>query len=135
MPDGSSLPCADATRRPNTDAPRPVAVLPARLDEVVYGKIRLVKNGPFVPARCWIVDGDRDEVGELLSDQRLAYEIDGQRPRYASHWEPFGWPWRPIDEWEWLYLRAVAKHARTYDPSHPLAAPREPVSRDAAVLF
>lgn len=59
---------------------------------------RLVKDGPRVPARIWVVDGDRDERGELTSDQRvccLVWYEDGPRE---------------VDAWEhWTFLAPITK--------------------------
>lgn len=64
-------------------------------------------KGPFVPARIWWETGDLDpETGELLSDERLRGEIDGQ---LINPWR--AWTWlarRPITEEEWLWLRAMS---------------------------
>ena len=64
-------------------------------------------NGPFVPARIWWEPGEiDDETGELLSDERLKAEVDGQE---VNPWS--SWTWlarRPISEQEWRWLKALS---------------------------
>lgn len=125
-----------AIRQPNTAPRRPEAQLPTRPGVVVHGRLRLVKAGPLVPARCWVVDGDRDpETGELLSDQRLAYQLHTDQPRWADDWWPRGWPWRPITAAEWQHLMDLTAWARQWQPDHPLCNPRQPIAREAAPIF
>jgi hypothetical protein len=128
MPDGSIALDRLSNRRPAEPDRRPRAELPTRPGEVVYGKLRLVKQGPWVPARCWVVDGDRcPDTGDLLSDQRLAFQVMDDPARWAPEWWPRGWPWRPIAPAEWTYLTELRAWALAHDPTHPLANPTRPL--------
>lgn len=120
---------------------RPVAELPTAPNETRYFKVRLVKGGPWVPARVTLIDGDRDPATwELMSDQRLAAEVDGCAVP-TDGWWPRGWPWHPIDAAEFRYLTALSDWAkrqasRTPDlPPHPLSTPHQPIDRTNAPLF
>jgi hypothetical protein len=47
---------------------------------------RLVKGGPYVPARIWIVREVCPETGELLCDETLACEVNGLRRDPVAQW-------------------------------------------------
>ena len=78
-------------------------------------------KGPFVPARLWWEPGPTDpETGELLSDEQLRGEIDGQRINPWRAWVYLAK--RPITEDEWKWLRAQAPLLPTKIP--PKQSPR-----------
>lgn len=69
-----------------------------------------MRSGPWVPARIWLVDGERDpETGELLSDQELRCAINGKdRDPYEV------WTWlcgHPISRQEYDSMTRVATWA------------------------
>lgn len=92
---------------------------------VGYYKRRLVRGGPWVAARIWQEGGERDEAGDLLSDERLLCEIDGQ-PRDALEQWPYLADSR-IDHAEYLYLLADSQHAKAHRVDDPKATPTAPV--------
>ena len=89
-------------------------------------RVRLVKNGPFVPAKIWD-EAERGEDGGLLEDEKLFCIIDG------SYQEPENWAERlnlygiPIDEAEFQHLSNVSAWAKEHAPDQPEAAPREAI--------
>jgi hypothetical protein len=92
--------------------------------QVGWYKRRLVKGGPFVPARIWL-EREIDEAGELVSDEILRCEVNS----IAA--DPFReWVWlikNPISETDFNYMKAVASHAAWYAPHEPQANPRKPI--------
>ena len=63
--------------------------------ETSYFKTRAARGGQWVPVSLWIKDGDRDERGELMSDQIYGATINGEDnliPAYiydqAMYWTP-----------------------------------------------
>lgn len=87
-------------------------------------KRRLVKGGPFVAARIWL-DAQVDEAGDLVSDEVMRCEVDGERRDPESEWS-----WlcgQPITESEFDWLSASVNWARAHSPGEPMANPREPV--------
>lgn len=56
------------------------------LPEAGWYKARLVKGGPWVPARIWIEREIDPETCELADDERFACEIDGMRVDAAAWW-------------------------------------------------
>ena len=82
---------------------------------------RMARGGPFVGARIWIEQEVCSETGELLSDEVIKCEINGQvRDPYDA------WMWlcrEPIDEATYRYLMARGEYARNYAPQEPSANP------------
>lgn len=75
-------------------------------------KVRLFSRGPWVPVRVWLEDGDRDESGELMSDQiwRGEWAPEMNRIRWVpldvlARWD-FLWP---IDKEEFEWLIAIKR--------------------------
>lgn len=73
-----------------------------------YYRTRAYKNGPWVPIRVWLQDGERDVQGNLISDQRwMAEENRSKDPFLWKHINPFqpnNVYWQPIteDEFQWI---------------------------------
>lgn len=87
-------------------------------------KRRLVKNGPFVPARIWL-DADVDEAGELISDERFQCEVNGQWADAENQWQ-----WlcgEPITEQEFYFLTASIAWTEAHAPHEPMANVRQPI--------
>jgi hypothetical protein len=87
-------------------------------------KTRLVRGGPWVGARIWLERTVDAVTGELLSDEILCCDINGQ-------------PCDPEDKWTWLaghpileseydYLQKLGGFAKAYDKREPLARPNAP---------
>ena len=100
---------------------------PVTTDEAQCGwfKRRLVKHGPFVPARIWLDQPVDLGTDELIDDERLLCELNGQRVDAEDQW-----PWlcaNPISESEFNYLTASLMWSATYAPDEPRANPRQPI--------
>lgn len=53
---------------------------------VGWFKVRMVKGGPFVPARIWVEREICPNTGELEGDERLFLEVEGERLNLMRHW-------------------------------------------------
>ena len=63
-------------------------------------------TGPWIPARIWMADGETDEIGELLTEEKWFAEIDGKR---VDPWRTWTWLSKhPVTEAEWLWLTALS---------------------------
>jgi len=94
--------------------------------ECGWFKRRLVKQGPFVPARIWLDSEIDPETGELMGDERLYAEVNGQ---WADPVEAWGWLCgNPISEAEFNYMTALHAHAERWEPQHPAANSREKIN-------
>ena len=100
---------------------------PAIHDEPHCGwfKRRLVKHGPFVPARIWLFSPICPETGELAGDEILQCEVDGQMADAAAQWSRLAG--HPITEAEFHYLTALRGWADQHAADEPYANPREAV--------
>jgi hypothetical protein len=88
-------------------------------------KRRLVKGGPFVPARIWIERFIDPETGELLSDEEMCCEVNGIAASAEEQWQ---WLWEnPISEAEFRYMTALAYHVSFYEPDAAEANPKAPI--------
>ena len=90
-----------------------------------YYRRKLVKNGPWVAARIWIEE-ERDEAGELQSEQKFFCLVDG-KPVDAFE----AWTWlanRPITEAEYRFMVDDAAWCREYAPHEPKANPTTPIN-------
>ena len=96
-----------------------------------FYRMRLVKDGPWVPARIWIEDGERDpETGELMSDEILRAKTGDQEADIDDIWGRL----QVIPEAEYDYLLARGRWAAKHEPQSPEANPRRPIqSRDIPV--
>ena len=97
--------------------------------QVGYYKLRLVKGGPFVPARiirichCTIgAEGDRPHEWFFTCDRYppLSAEINGQEADVARVWA-YG---RKIKPSEYDHLTALREWAKRHAPQEPEANPR-----------
>lgn len=88
-------------------------------------KRKLVKGGPFVPARIWLVQ-DVGEDGELLDDEILQCEVNGQYANPVDQWSYLCG--QPITEAEFNYMEATRLWAEQHAPEHPQAKPRERIN-------
>lgn len=88
-----------------------------------FFKRKLVKNGPFVPARIWL-EQETGEDGELLGSE-LRCEVNGEAA------DPFeAWSYlcaNPITAAEFAYMAALKNWAAWYSPALPQAQPRRPI--------
>lgn len=89
-----------------------------------FFKRRLVKGGPWVPVQIWI-EAERDEAGDLLSDEVVRCTVDGLLADVSTHWTFAAG--NPITEAEFDYLTRVSVHAKARAPREPLANPRRKI--------
>lgn len=81
-------------------------------------KRRLVKGGPFVPARIWTYQPTDDE-GDLVGDEVMQCEVNGA---YADPVEAWSWICgNPITEADFNYLTAALKWSAEHAPDEPMA--------------
>jgi hypothetical protein len=97
-------------------------------------KRRLVKGGPWVPARIFLHQEIDEETGELVAPEELRCEVNGKERDPVEEWT-----WlaaNPIGEAEYLFLVADAAWLRDHKPTAPEANPSVPISsRDIPPLF
>lgn len=94
--------------------------------ECGWFKIKLVKNGPYVPARIWLYQEIDSETGELCDDEKFQAELNGQ---YADPYSQ--WIWmsaRPITKAEYDWMMAVREYALANAQDEPAANPRQPIN-------
>lgn len=89
--------------------------------EVRHFKTRLAKGGVYVPSTVFIRDGDRDELGELTSDQIYGAEVNGHT--LTDHYEimmvyPF---FIQIEKKEHSYLSDLIVWAEDNEETSPFA--------------
>lgn len=93
--------------------------------EIGFYRRRYVRNGPWVAARIWFHTAERDEAGDLLEDEGLRCEIDGEPCNPYDEWERlYG---EPIDESEFKFLSARRQWAIDHAPTDPHANVRRSV--------
>lgn len=110
------------------DAPRSIDK-----PEPGYFRLRLVRRGPWVPARIWL-DHPTDPLtgGPLDRSVKLLAEIDGKP---ADIWKVWHWG-RPIHVTEYNYLRGVTEWALVHGQDAPEANPGVAVDlNNAPTLF
>lgn len=97
-----------------------------------FYRVRLVKDGPFVPCRVWIEACERDaETGEATTDERLHVVIDCiERDRPALGWQPL--IGEAITEQDYRYLTALSRHATDHEPDLPAASPHQAIDLSKA---
>lgn len=86
---------------------------------------RLVKDGPWVPARIWMYQPVDPDTGDLVGDEVFQCEVNG---RHADPYtEFFGLSGHPISEAHFNYLTAAIAWSAEYAPDEPRANPYRPV--------
>jgi hypothetical protein len=84
---------------------------------------RLVKGGPLVPVLIWLEDGERDEVGELLGDQRLMCLVNGEPRDPMQEWAHL----KPCSADVWKYMTEDVEWVAQWAQHDPKLRPHEPV--------
>lgn len=87
-------------------------------------KRKLVKGSVFVPAKIWMHQ-PVDEDGELVGEEELQCEVDGQRRDPAAEWSYLSA--HPVPESEFKFLTDNREWADNYAPHEPYANPTQPV--------
>ena len=89
--------------------------------ECGWFETRLKSGGPFVPARIWLQQEVCEVTGELLSDEVLLCEINGQSFDPVDGWERIAA--NPITQAKFNFMVANAEYAKEYAPHEPVANP------------
>ena len=87
-------------------------------------KRRLVRGGPWVPARIWLVQ-EIDDAGELIAPELLQAECNGEYADPDDVWSYVAA--NPITEAEFKFLSATIEWSQTNAPHEPMANPRQAV--------
>jgi len=101
--------------------------------ECGFYRTRLVNGGPYVPVRIWLDQEIDPETGELLSDEIMRAELDGQELRGALRYLSSRFiSFRPITERAyWALIEERRRPDRQGDTFRATRAPvdlsREPV--------
>jgi len=90
--------------------------------ECGWFKTRLVRGGPFVPARIWLYQ-PTDADGQLTGPEVLQAELNGEYAAPQTVWERSSG--NPISEHEFQYMTDLAAHLAEHAPDDPLANPRQ----------
>ena len=94
--------------------------------QVGFYKRVLVKGGVMVPAKIWMYQAVDHETGELIEDEQLQCEVNGQ---YADAQDQWSWLCsNPISRAEFNYLMARIEHAVRHEPDDAFADPRAPIN-------
>jgi hypothetical protein len=88
-----------------------------------FYKRRLVHGGPFVPARIYLEQDVDETTGELMADEIMRCEVNGERADPVEQW-PRLWN-HAIPDSEFNYMESARRWAAWYDPSDPAANPRK----------
>ncbi|MBI1213591.1 MAG: hypothetical protein GC190_19205 [Alphaproteobacteria bacterium] len=92
---------------------------------------RLVRGGPFVPARIWR-EPILGENGRTTGKDRIRCEVNGVEKDAQTEW---GWLFQqPISEAEFKFQVADFSHAEKYRPTDPKAHPHKPIKLEDAPI-
>ena len=99
--------------------------------EVGFYRIRLVRGGPFVPARIWRSVATDPVAGETLDRSPVMMgELAGEPVDPNALWRScMG---RATSEEEYQFLLDDYRWARTFAPDDPIANPKTPIAKKAA---
>ena len=86
---------------------------------------RMTRGGPMVAARIWLEQEVCADTGELLSDEVLKCEINGQEFDPIDGWQRVAA--EPIDRSLFNFLTATVKWAADNAPAEPMANVRRAV--------
>jgi hypothetical protein len=89
-----------------------------------YYMRRLVKGGPYVPARIWL-EQEIDGSGELLVEEVLRCEVNGLWKNPQEQWSYLAG--HPISLEEYDFMRAYARWAERYSPNDPIVNPHKAI--------
>lgn len=90
-----------------------------------YYQRRLVRQGPFVPARIWREPELDANTGEPTGADLILCEVDGRRRDPLAEWARLAT--QPITVDEYRFLVKNAEWARTHAPHDPAANPRRAI--------
>lgn len=86
-----------------------------------FFKRKLVKGGPFVPAKIWLDNIEQDAAGDLIDQPELICEVNGRRGDAFEQW--LFLCSNPISQAEFEYMRAQIRWAKEFSPQDPIATP------------
>lgn len=89
-------------------------------------KRRLVRSGPWVPARVYLYQDVDEETGELIADEELRCEVNGKPADPVDQWLYLAD--QPIAEAEFHYMTADVAWCEKHAPASPAANPQQPIS-------
>ena len=100
--------------------------------ECGFYRVRLVKNGPYVPARIWRSVATDPVTGETLDRSPILMgELAGEPVEPHALWRScMG---RAISEQEYQFLLDDYRWARAFAPDDPIANPKTPIAKKAAL--
>jgi hypothetical protein len=87
-------------------------------------KRRLVRGGPYVPARIWLTV-DIDDFGELTADEVFYCEVNGNAADPYDEWPALCA--NPIPQHVFDYMESLRRWAAWHAPNEPQANPRKPI--------
>jgi hypothetical protein len=90
----------------------------------------IVRHGPMVPARIWLVQVVDEETGELMADEVFACEVGGKPRSAAEQWSYLAA--NPITEADFNHMTARARWAAQHADDHPIANPTRAVDWTAS---
>ncbi len=94
-----------------------------------FFKLRLIKGGPFVPARIFLPCPIDPEFGHPMDRSRhLIGEIDGKEVEVERIWLSA----EEIGPAEFAFMTADASWCRNWAPAEPQANPRKPIDARTA---
>lgn len=86
---------------------------------------RLVRGGPWCPARIWREESRDYETGERTGRDVLLCEVAGRAKDAVHQWDSLARS--PIPEADYLHMVAVSAWAQQYSPDDPLASPHKAI--------
>jgi hypothetical protein len=89
-----------------------------------YFKTKLVRGGPWVPVRIFLVQV-LDQDGLLIEDERYEARVNGKRRDAEDAW--IRCADHPIDRDEFRFMCATAEWAEKHSPRDPAANPKRPI--------
>lgn len=96
-----------------------------------FYQCRLVRGGPFVPARIWWEHGDRcPETGELMSDDLLMCEVNSTAEDPYAWWERLAK--RPISEAKYRLMIKQRDWDAAFDSASPTVNTNRAIDLTAA---
>lgn len=91
-----------------------------------YYRRRLVKGGPWVPVKIWLIQIVDPETGELTQPSYFCCDVDGKPASAEDQWSYVCD--QPITRADYDHMVDVSKYAKARDPREPLADPRKKVN-------
>lgn len=88
-----------------------------------YYRRKLVKGGPWVPVRIWLVECIDETTGELMAPSYLCCDVDGKPASPDDQW-PYCCD-QAISVADFEHMTKLSKYAKARDPREPLADPRK----------